>query len=72
MPTRSGVSRRASDLALMQTPSWDGFDGSSRMSESGHSSGRGPWPIARSKALSFGLSNVYFKSLGLPSLFGAC
>ena len=36
------------------------------------SSGRGPWPIARSKALCFGLSNAYFKSLGLPSLFGAC
>ena len=33
---------------------------------------RGPWPIARSKALCFGLSNAYFKSLGLPSLFGAC
>src|SRR3982074_443229 len=36
------------------------------------SSGRGPWPIARSKALCFGLSNAYFKLLGLPSLFGAC
>jgi RNA-directed DNA polymerase len=36
------------------------------------SSGRGPWPIARSKALCFGLSNAYFQSLGLPSLFGAC
>src|SRR5246127_667741 len=36
------------------------------------SSGCGPWPIARSKALCFGLSNAYFKSLGLPSLFGAC
>jgi RNA-directed DNA polymerase len=31
-------------------------------------SGRGPWQIARSKALSVGLSNGYFKSLGLPSL----
>src|SRR5450755_3853122 len=31
-------------------------------------SGRGPWHIARSKALSVGLSNAYFKSLGLPSL----
>ena len=30
-------------------------------------SGRGPWYIARSKALSVGLSNVHFKSLGLPS-----
>jgi len=36
------------------------------------SSGLGPWPLARSKALCFGLSNAYFKSLGLPSLFGAC
>jgi RNA-directed DNA polymerase len=31
-------------------------------------SGRGPWYIARSKALSVGLSNAYFKSLGLPTL----
>src|SRR6478752_3540159 len=31
-------------------------------------SGRGPWYIARSKALSVGLSNAYFKSLGLPIL----
>jgi RNA-directed DNA polymerase len=35
-------------------------------------SGRGPWYLARSRALSTGLSNAYFKSLGLPSLFGAC
>src|SRR5580700_9707182 len=34
-------------------------------------SGRGPWYIARSKALSVGLSNVHFKSLGLPSLIEA-
>jgi RNA-directed DNA polymerase len=33
-------------------------------------SGRGPWYIARSKALSVGLSNA-FKSLGLPSLIEA-
>src|SRR6476659_6883049 len=32
-------------------------------------SGRGPWYLARAKALSVGLSNAYFKSLGLPSLF---
>lgn len=31
-------------------------------------SGRGPWYLARTKALSVGLSNAYFKSLGLPSL----
>jgi hypothetical protein len=34
-------------------------------------SGRGPWNIARSKALSVGLSNAYFKSLGLPILIDA-
>src|SRR5467141_3652682 len=34
-------------------------------------SGRGPWHLARSKALSVGLSNAYFKSLGLPSLIKA-
>ena len=34
-------------------------------------SGRGPWNIAQSKALSVGLSNAYFKSLGLPSLIEA-
>jgi hypothetical protein len=28
----------------------------------------GPWYLARSKALSVGLSNAYFKSLGLPTL----
>jgi RNA-directed DNA polymerase len=28
----------------------------------------GPWYLARAKALSVGLSNAYFKSLGLPSL----
>jgi hypothetical protein len=33
-------------------------------------SGRGPWYIARSKALSAGLSNA-FKSLDLPSLIEA-
>ena len=31
-------------------------------------SGRGPWHLARSKALSVGLTNAHFKSLGLPSL----
>ena len=31
-------------------------------------SGRGPWHLARAKALSVGLPNAYFKSLGLPSL----
>ena len=31
-------------------------------------SGKGPWHLARSKALAIGLSNAYFRSLGLPSL----
>src|SRR5438309_1645810 len=35
-------------------------------------SGRGPWYLAKAKALSVGLSNAYFKSLGLPSLFENC
>ncbi|MBI3263373.1 MAG: group II intron reverse transcriptase/maturase [Acidobacteria bacterium] len=35
-------------------------------------SGRGPWHLARSKALSVGLSNAHFKSLGLPSLIDGC
>jgi hypothetical protein len=35
-------------------------------------SGRGPWRLARSRALSLGLSNAHFRSLGLPSLFRAC
>jgi RNA-directed DNA polymerase len=35
-------------------------------------SGRGPWYLVRSRALSTGLSNAYFKSLGLPSLFQSC
>jgi hypothetical protein len=30
-------------------------------------SGRGPWYLARAKALSVGLSNAYFKSLGLST-----
>jgi hypothetical protein len=34
-------------------------------------SGRGPWHIAQSKALSVGLSNAHFKSLGLLSLVGS-
>src|ERR1700687_908395 len=36
------------------------------------SSGRGPWYLARAKALSVGLSNAHFKSLGLPSLVDGC
>jgi RNA-directed DNA polymerase len=39
-----------------------------RLADNTAGSGRGPWYLARSKALSVGLSNAYFKSLGLPSL----
>jgi RNA-directed DNA polymerase len=35
-------------------------------------SGRGPWYLARSKALSVGLSHAYFTSLGFPSLIDGC
>src|SRR5476649_2796788 len=35
-------------------------------------SGRGPWYLAKAKALAVGLSNAYFKSMGLPSLFENC
>jgi RNA-directed DNA polymerase len=35
-------------------------------------SGRGPWYLALTKALNVGLSKVYFRSLGLPSLFEEC
>src|ERR1700686_3059436 len=35
-------------------------------------SGCGPWYLARAKALSVGLSNAYFKSLGLPLLADEC
>jgi RNA-directed DNA polymerase len=39
-----------------------------RLASNTAGSGRGPWYLARAKALSVGLSNGYFKSLGLPSL----
>ena len=39
-----------------------------RLASNTAGSGYGPWYLARSKALSIGLSNAYFKSLGLPSL----
>jgi len=35
-------------------------------------SGYGPWRLIRSRGPSAGLSNAYFRSLGLPSLFEAC
>jgi RNA-directed DNA polymerase len=40
----------------------------SRLASNTAGSGLGPWYLAKAKALSVGLSNVYFKSLGLPSL----
>ena len=40
-----------------------------RLASNTAGSGRGPWYLARAKALSVGLPNAYFKSLGLPSLF---
>src|ERR1700684_2285785 len=43
-----------------------------RLASNTAGSGLGPWYLARAKALAFGLSNAYFKSLGLPSLFEDC
>jgi RNA-directed DNA polymerase len=42
---------------------------SSRLARNTAGSGHGPWYLARSQALARGLSNAYFRSLGLPSLF---
>jgi RNA-directed DNA polymerase len=39
-----------------------------RLASNTAGSGLGPWYLAKAKALSVGLSNCYFKSLGLPSL----
>src|SRR6478752_982286 len=43
-----------------------------RLASNTAGSGHGPWYLARAQALAFGLSNAYFKSLGLPSLFEDC
>jgi RNA-directed DNA polymerase len=43
-----------------------------RLANNTASSSLGPWYLAKAKALSVGLSNAYFKSLGLPSLFEDC
>jgi RNA-directed DNA polymerase len=51
--------RRAALLALGVSP---------RLARNTAGSGRGPWYLARSQALARGLSNAYFRSLGLPSL----
>jgi predicted nucleic acid-binding protein len=55
--------RRAALIALGVGP---------RLARNTAGSGRGPWYLARSKALNIGLSNAYFRSLGLPSLIGEC
>ena len=55
--------RRAALLALGVFP---------RLARNTAGSGRGPWYLARAKALSVGLSNAYFKSLGLPTLVDGC
>jgi len=43
-----------------------------RLASNTAGSGRGPWYLARTTALCVGLTNAYFKSLGLPSLFEEC
>ena len=55
--------RRAALLALGVRP---------RLATNTAGSGHGPWYLAKSKALSVGLSNAYFKSLGLPTLIDGC
>ena len=55
--------RRAALIALGVLP---------RLAGNTTGSGRGPWYLARSKALNIGLSNAYFRSLGLPSLVEGC
>src|SRR3977135_4424494 len=39
-----------------------------RLASNTAGSGRGPWYLAKAKALNVGLSKAYFRSLGLPSL----
>jgi len=55
--------RRAALLVLGVRP---------RLANNTAGSGLGPWYLARAKALSVGLSNAYFTSLGLPSLIDGC
>jgi len=55
--------RRAALIALGVQP---------RLASNTAGSGHGPWYLARSRALSVGLSNAYFRSLGLPSLVEEC
>src|SRR5438876_8933239 len=55
--------RRAALIALGVRP---------RLARNTAGSGRGPLYLARAKALSVGLSNAHFKSLGLPTLIDGC
>jgi RNA-directed DNA polymerase len=55
--------RRAALLALGVRP---------RLASNTAGSGLGPWYLARAKALSVGLSNAHFTSLGLPTLIDGC
>ena len=43
-----------------------------RLANNTAGSGLGPWYLAKAKALSVGLSNAHFKSLGLPTLIDGC
>jgi len=43
-----------------------------RLARNTAGSGRGPWYLAKAKALSVGLPNAHFKSLGLPTLIDGC
>jgi RNA-directed DNA polymerase len=43
-----------------------------RLASNTAGSGRGPWYLAKAKALSVGLSNAHLKSLGLPTLIDGC
>jgi hypothetical protein len=43
-----------------------------RLADNPAGSGLGPWYLAKAKALSVGLSNASFKSLGLSSLLEDC
>jgi len=43
-----------------------------RLARNTAGSRRGPWYLAKAKALSVGLNNAHFKSLGLPTLIDGC
>jgi hypothetical protein len=64
----SGVSGKPRVVAGQRCLRWAYVHGW-RVTPAGSS--RGAWYLARAKALSVGLPNAYFKSLGLPSLVEA-